>query len=97
MPFLKATCNLRRGRDLLINNLTCYRSQQTEENVQGARPRAQEIHGQKDQPQDQWRQTGTVFFSFRSRIHRIHMFLGLHYPDPLVRGMDPDLSIIMQK
>ena len=24
------------------------------------------------------------------RIHRIHMFLGLPDPDPLVRGMDPD-------
>jgi hypothetical protein len=24
------------------------------------------------------------------RIHRIHMFLGLLDPDPLVRGMDPD-------
>jgi hypothetical protein len=23
------------------------------------------------------------------RIHRIHMFLGLPDPDPLVRGMDP--------
>ncbi len=37
----------------------------------------------------------------RIRIHRIHMFLGLHDPDPLVRGMDPDPdpdpSIIMQK
>jgi hypothetical protein len=35
---------------------------------------------------------------FRSRIHRIHMFLGLPDPDPLVRGMDPDPdpSIIMQ-
>ncbi len=36
---------------------------------------------------------------------RIHMFFGLPYPDPLVRGMDPDPaldpdpdpSIIMQK
>jgi hypothetical protein len=26
----------------------------------------------------------------RIRIHRIHMFLGLQDPDPLVRGMDPD-------
>jgi hypothetical protein len=43
----------------------------------------------------------------RIRIHRIHVFLGLQDPDPLVRGMepdpdsalDPDLdpSIIMQK
>jgi hypothetical protein len=32
----------------------------------------------------------------RIRIHRIHMFLGLPDPDPLVRGMDPDPSI-MQK
>jgi hypothetical protein len=38
-------------------------------------------------------------------IHRIHVFLGLLDPDPLVRGMDPDLdpapdpdpSIIKQK
>ena len=29
---------------------------------------------------------------FRIRIHRIHMFLGLLDPDPLVRGMDPDLD-----
>jgi hypothetical protein len=28
---------------------------------------------------------------------RIHMFLGLPDPDPLVRGIDPDPSIIMQK
>ncbi len=33
----------------------------------------------------------------RIRIHRIHMFSGLPDPDPLVRGMDPDPSIIMQK
>ncbi len=35
----------------------------------------------------------------RIRIHRIHMFLVLQDPDldPLVRGMDPDPSIIMQK
>jgi hypothetical protein len=37
----------------------------------------------------------------RIRIHRIHMFLGLPDPDPLVRGIDPDPdpdpSIIMQK
>ncbi len=43
----------------------------------------------------------------RIRIHRIHMFLGLLDPDPLVTGMDPDPdpaldpdpdpSIIMQK
>ncbi len=38
-------------------------------------------------------------FRIRSRIHRIHMFLGLldPDPDPLVRCMDPDPSIIMQK
>jgi hypothetical protein len=36
-----------------------------------------------------------IFFSvFRIRIwiHRIHMFLGLPDPDPLVRGVDPDLD-----
>ncbi len=35
----------------------------------------------------------------RIRIYRIHMFLGLPDPDPLVRVMDPDPdpSIIMQK
>jgi hypothetical protein len=27
---------------------------------------------------------------FRIRIHRLHMFLGLLDPDPLVKGMDPD-------
>jgi hypothetical protein len=36
----------------------------------------------------------------RIRIHRIHVFLGLLDPDPLVRGMDPDpgldTSIIKQ-
>jgi hypothetical protein len=33
------------------------------------------------------------------RIHQIHMFLDLPDPDPdpLVRGMDPDPSFIMQK
>jgi hypothetical protein len=29
----------------------------------------------------------------RIRIHRIHMFLGLLDPDPLVRGMDPDPTL----
>jgi hypothetical protein len=33
----------------------------------------------------------------RIRIHRIHMFLGLPDPNPLVRGVDPDPSIIMLK
>jgi hypothetical protein len=33
----------------------------------------------------------------RIRICRIHMFLGLPDPDPLVRGPDPDPSIIKQK
>jgi hypothetical protein len=35
----------------------------------------------------------------RIRIYRIHMFLGLPVPDPLVRSMDPDLdpSTTMQK
>ncbi len=35
-------------------------------------------------------------FRFRIRI-RIHVFFGLPDPDPLVRGMDPDPSIIIQK
>jgi hypothetical protein len=43
----------------------------------------------------------TCFWVSRIRIHRIHMFLGLPDPDPLVRCMDPDPdpvpSIIMQK
>jgi hypothetical protein len=30
----------------------------------------------------------------RIRIHRIHMFLGLLDPDPLVRDMDPDLALV---
>jgi hypothetical protein len=30
----------------------------------------------------------------RIPIHRVHMFLGFLDPDPLVRGMDPDPSII---
>jgi hypothetical protein len=30
----------------------------------------------------------------RIRIRRIHMFLGLQDPDPLVRDMDPDPFII---
>ncbi len=36
-------------------------------------------------------------FRIRIRIHRIHMFLGLPDPDPFVRSMDPDPSIIKQK
>ncbi len=42
------------------------------------------------------KQMPQIFAVFRIRI-RIHMFLGLPDPDPLVRGMDPDPSIIMQK
>ncbi len=35
---------------------------------------------------------------FRIRIRiRIHVFFGIPDPDPLVRGMDPDPSIIMEK
>ncbi len=49
--------------------------------------------------------SGALWAVFRIRIwiriHRIHMFLGLPDPDPLVRGIDPDPaldpSIIMQK
>ncbi len=45
----------------------------------------------------------TILTKFRIRIHRIHMFLVLPDPDPLVGGMDPDMasdpdpSIIKQK
>jgi hypothetical protein len=43
--------------------------------------------------------TGYPVPVLRIRIHRIHMFLGLLDPDPLVRGMDPDPDpfIIKQK
>jgi hypothetical protein len=41
------------------------------------------------------------FFVFvpvlRILIRRIRMFLGLLDPDPLVKGTDPDSSIIKQK
>jgi hypothetical protein len=42
-------------------------------------------------------ETFVTVLRIRIRIHRIHMFLGLLDPDPLVRGMDPDPSIIKQK
>jgi hypothetical protein len=44
-------------------------------------------------------QQNTLPLVLRIRIHRIHMFLGLldPDPDPLVRGTDPDPSIIKQK
>ena len=32
-------------------------------------------------------------FRIPIRIHRVHMFLGLTDPDPLIRGMDPDPSL----
>jgi hypothetical protein len=41
--------------------------------------------------------TGTVNSVLRIRIRRIHMFLGLPDPNPLVRGPAPDPSIIEQK
>jgi hypothetical protein len=31
-----------------------------------------------------------LYAVLRIRIYRIHVFLGLPDPDPLVRGMDPD-------
>ncbi len=37
------------------------------------------------------RKLSRAVFRFRIRIHRIHMFLGLPDPDPLVRGMDPSM------
>ncbi len=36
------------------------------------------------------------YLMLRIRINMIHMFLGLPAPDPLVRGSDPDPSIIKQ-
>jgi hypothetical protein len=36
-------------------------------------------------------------FLWEAVLRRIHMFLGLPDPDPLVRDMDPDPSICMQK
>ncbi len=36
-------------------------------------------------------------FRIRIRIHRIHMFLGLPDQGPILRGIDPDPSIIKQK
>ncbi len=44
-----------------------------------------------------------MIFQYLKSVLRIHMFLGLLDPDPLVRGMDPDPnpdpdpSIIKQK
>ncbi len=38
-----------------------------------------------------WRPgTSKCLAVLKIRIHRVHMFLGLLNPDPLVRGMDPD-------
>ena len=34
-----------------------------------------------------------IWIRIQIRIHRIHMFLGLPDPDPLVRGMDPDPAL----
>ncbi len=50
-----------------------------------------------------WQAVLRIRIRIRILIHRIHVFLGLPDPDPLVRGMDPDPaldpdpSIIMQK
>jgi hypothetical protein len=52
----------------------------------------------KDQMENQVSEPFNIYVTvFRIRIHRIHIFLGLPDPDPLVRGMDPDPSIIKQK
>jgi hypothetical protein len=61
--------------------------------------------GEKDDLAELLKIPSNFFLLLRIRIHRIHMFLGLPDPDPLVRGMDPDPSldpdsdpsIIMQK
>jgi hypothetical protein len=53
---------------------------------------------QKEDPECSSRlKTLTIPFCASVLRIRIHMFLGLPDPDPLVRGMDPDPSIIMQK
>ncbi len=41
--------------------------------------------------------TGTINSVLRIRIRRTHMFLGLPDSNPLVRGPEPDPSIIEQK
>jgi hypothetical protein len=46
---------------------------------------------------DRNRKNGTAEKTSVPNPDRIHKFLGLLDPDPLVRGMDPDPSIIMQK
>jgi hypothetical protein len=62
--------------------------------------------GYGDRNKRKWRKdTQKAVLWIQIRINRIHMFLGLPDPDPLVRGMDPDPdpaldpdpSIIMQK
>jgi hypothetical protein len=69
---------------------------------------SQRKHGQNMfNPPQTFYQLISPVLRIRIRIHRIHMFLGLTDPDPLVRGMDPDPdpaldpdpdpSIIMQK
>jgi hypothetical protein len=61
------------------------------------------IQGQKDPEFDSASKNLSIFNPkktvFRIRICRIHVFLGLLDPDldPLVRGMDPDPSVVMQK
>jgi hypothetical protein len=52
----------------------------------------------KDQMENQVSKPFNIYLTaFLIRIHRIHIFLGLPELDPLVRGMDPDPSIIKQK
>jgi hypothetical protein len=52
----------------------------------------------KDQMENQVSKPFNIYLTaLRIRIHRIHMFLGLPDPDPLVLGMDPDPFIIKQK
>jgi hypothetical protein len=56
---------------------------------------------QGEHPKSKHETSSLFYFTalLRIRIRRIRMFLGLLDPDPnpLVRGTDPDLSIIKQK
>jgi hypothetical protein len=48
----------------------------------------------KDQMENQVSEPFNIYLTV---FHLIHIVLGLPDPDPLVRGMDPDPSVIKQK
>ncbi len=52
------------------------------------------LYGKEERPKNLWQ----VYIQYVA-VFRIHKFLGLLDPDPLVRGMnpDPDPSIIKQR